>query len=170
MKFLRKHAGLMAVLLLVISLFAFTRFSGMVHTVATGSMEPTLPVHTIVVDHPVDNLKVGDVITFREAGMTDPVTHRLIQIEKDGSLVTQGDANPTPDHPDVPLQKSDVIGQVWFQIQVMVPSFWVSIPGIILMVSLLGGIVLYVTKDNKKEDESKQSDKDREETLEPTPV
>lgn len=171
MKFLRKNAGLMTVLVLVIGLLAFARFSGMVHFVATGSMVPTLPVNTLVVDTPTTDVKVGDVITFQETGMNEPVTHRLIQINKDGSLITQGDANPTADNPDIALQKSDIIGKVWFQVPVMVPSFWMSLRGIILAVVILTLLAVYVTKSNdKKEDGSVQSEKEREEVLETNPA
>jgi signal peptidase I len=170
MKFLRKRARLMIVLVLIVGLLAFARFSGMVHSVATGSMVPTLPVHTIVVDTPTKDIKMGDVITFQQAGMSEPVTHRLIQINKDGSLITKGDANPTADNPDVPLQKSDVVGKVLFQVPILVPSFWTSIRGIIVAISILIGIVVYVTKSNDKEEEAEQPDKKREETLETHPV
>jgi|GEM_PF-1833893 len=172
MKFLRKNAGLMVVLVLVVGLFAFARVSGMVHIVATGSMVPTLPVHTIVVDMSTKDIKMGDVITFQQAGMTETVTHRLIQINKDGSLITKGDANPTADNPDVALQKSDVVGKVLFQVPVFVPSFWMSIRGIVVIIAILVLITVYVTKssDKSKDEEAGQSDEKREATLETHPV
>jgi signal peptidase I len=171
MKFLRKNAGLIAVLVLVVGLLVFARFSGMVHVVATGSMEPTLSVNTIVVDTSTKNVRAGDIITFQATGMKDSVTHRLVQINKDGSLITKGDANPTVDNPDVALQKSDVIGKLWFEVPILVPSFWISLRGIIFAVFVLIPLLIYLTKPNSKEEKGgTQLEKDREETLESNPV
>lgn len=48
---------------------------------------------------PVDDLRPGDVITYRpppSAGVDSRVTHRIVSIGPEG-IVTQGDASPTPD-------------------------------------------------------------------------
>lgn len=70
------------------------------------SMEPTIPYGSVVYNQtvPVDDLAVGDVITFTpppEYNVSQPVTHRIISIEKNdaGQRVyhTQGDNNSSPD-------------------------------------------------------------------------
>ena len=69
------------------------------------SMEPTIPYGSVVFAEtvPVDELKVGDVITFTpppEYAVSEPVTHRIIEIkEVDGKrqFRTQGDNNDSPD-------------------------------------------------------------------------
>jgi len=170
-KFLSKHRFWL-VIASVIGLLAI--FSAVVphYRIATGSMEPTLPVGTIVLTAPVDELKIGDVITFQQEGMADPVTHAFIGYEDDGSLMTMGDANPTPDFHEVPLTMADVKGKVYTQIQVFVPGFWLSTRGLGFILLIAIGITLYVTRD-KKADQNKQesqSDTTREETREPTPV
>lgn len=177
-KYLRKHVGFIVVIVLFVSLLVIGVFSNMVHRESTGSMEPTLPVNSILVDVPAHDLKVGDIITFPEAGQDAPVTHRLIKINKDGTLVTKGDANPSPDNPDMPLTKSDVMGKFLFQVPVFVPSFWVTPRGIGFGLIVIALLAFYLTSGkeedrsgaNEGEDGDEQSDKSREATLESHPV
>ena len=81
------------------------------YVIVSGSMEPTIPTGSVVYDEvvPVADLEVGDVITFvppPEYGITDPVTHRIVEIATvpPGSAAsgepmfrTKGDANERPD-------------------------------------------------------------------------
>ncbi|MDO5502689.1 MAG: signal peptidase I [Actinomycetia bacterium] len=77
-------------------------------TILSGSMEPTYPIGSQVIVERVETdadfaaLQVGDVISFLpKAGSGMMVTHRVIQSVhgQDGSrvLITQGDANTSPD-------------------------------------------------------------------------
>lgn len=76
-------------------------------TIASGSMEPTYPVGSMVIGDPVSAeesraLVTGDVITFMPYP-DDPalVTHRIIGVSSDSEgttlYTTQGDANGAPD-------------------------------------------------------------------------
>ncbi len=92
--------------------------------VLTGSMEPSVPVGSLVVIRDVDpdTVKVGDVVTYRltsrlgfdtEGYDTPYLTHRVESIESDASglrFITQGDANTAPD----PLEVSptQLLGRV----------------------------------------------------------
>jgi len=65
-------------------------------------MEPAISRGTLIVGTETDpaDLKVGDVITFRNEGSTMPLTHRIVNIvQVDGvsAFTTKGDGNPTPD-------------------------------------------------------------------------
>ncbi|WP_285758144.1 signal peptidase I [Nocardiopsis ansamitocini] len=97
--------------------------------VLSGSMEPTIPVGSVVISRPVDpaELRVNDVITFTHGSPAqtdafDPansplVTHRVVQIETtpQGRVFhTQGDANDVRDDP--PVTAADVHGRVWYHI------------------------------------------------------
>jgi len=72
-------------------------------TVLSGSMRPTLPVGSIVVvtPQPLDDIRVGDIITFQEPGDRLVLeTHRVVRILRDGPVpvvVTKGDDNARPD-------------------------------------------------------------------------
>lgn len=106
----------LAGMMLLPTLLGFERY-----VIVSGSMEPTLPVGSVVYDEvvPVEDLRVGDIITFLpppEYDIHDPVTHRIVAITtiEEGSsagarmLTTKGDANDKVDDwrmvPDGPEQ------------------------------------------------------------------
>src|SRR5919199_1569638 len=72
-------------------------------TVASGSLQPALPLGSLVVVVPRDaaTVRTGDVITFSPPG--DPgrtVTHRVVDVRGAGpdlQVHTRGDANPVAD-------------------------------------------------------------------------
>jgi len=89
--------------------------------VLTGSMEPEIPVDSMVVTQKVDpsEIAVGDIITFYSA---DPdlegsvVTHRVARIENDENglrFITKGDANIIED--EYPVTPETLIGKVVFK-------------------------------------------------------
>lgn len=87
------------------------------HPVLTGSMEPAMPVGSVVVVVPVTaaEVSVGDVLTFDAGGRR--VTHRVVEIrdDQDGrSFITKGDANNVADGEPVPA--AAVAGRVWCDI------------------------------------------------------
>jgi signal peptidase len=85
-------------LLVVPSVLGFQRY-----VLVGGSMEPTIHRGSLVFDRvaPVDDLHVGDVITYVPPGMTHPLSHRIVHVTHDesGSPVfrTRGDANASLD-------------------------------------------------------------------------
>lgn len=99
--------GLILSLVIVVSVFPLVPpFKNYYHsrTVLTGSMEPTIPKGSVVINQWADqkNLKVGDVITYQHP--VDKkiiyITHRIVKIDKTGLLwrfETKGDANPASD-------------------------------------------------------------------------
>ena len=82
--------------------------------VYTGSMEPAIPVGSVVVIKPVDpeSLREGDIICFELSGPTS-ITHRIINVTEEG-FITKGDANEDPDTWIV--KKENVIGKAIFTI------------------------------------------------------
>ena len=86
----------------------------------TGSMEPAIPVHSLVVVKETDpsDLAVGDIITFHatdEALEGSLNTHRITGVtDQGGSLAfrTKGDANAAEDASLVPA--ANVVGRVVF--------------------------------------------------------
>jgi len=107
--------ALIAILLIIflsfyrpVQLWGDTRYE----PVYTGSMEPAIPVGSVVVIKPAnpDTLKVGDIICFKiESESSTTVTHRIINITDEG-FITKGDANEDPDQWIV--KKENVIGKV----------------------------------------------------------
>ncbi|TWG97262.1 signal peptidase [Nocardioides sp. J9] len=91
------------------------------YTVLSGSMQPTYPPGSLAVVKPVefDSIGLGQVITFqRDSGKAAVVTHRVVGEARrfDGQrvLVTQGDANESPDERRV--QPEQVRGEVWYSV------------------------------------------------------
>jgi len=84
--------------------------------VITGSMVPAIDIGDIIItsDTHIDNLKIGDIITFRIPGNI-LVTHRISDIKEDGSFVTKGDANPEEDT-GILVNESNIIGKCIFKI------------------------------------------------------
>jgi len=78
------------------------RFQLIPLAVMSASMEPALPVHSMILVKEVDpeDVRVGDIITFDPPGPTPRVTHRVVARERRDSrwyFRTKGDANPAPD-------------------------------------------------------------------------
>jgi signal peptidase len=113
-----------------------------VYIVYTGSMEPTIPVKSAELVR-VGHYQVGEVVTFRVHGET--VTHRLLSIKPDGTIVTKGDANRTIDPWQV--NKRDIVGGVvaaprmvgWWLIYFRQPSTVIAIVAYVLAARLLYG-------------------------------
>lgn len=84
--------------------------------VVSGSMEPGIPVGSLVVVKEVEpeSLKAGDVISYRMSGDT-MVTHRIAEIDtQNGQVITKGDANEAADAN--PVAFSDVVGRKLFHV------------------------------------------------------
>ncbi len=82
-----------------------------VYNVVSGSMEPEIPVGSVIYVEPVDPVSVqeGDIIAFWSSESV--VTHRVVKNKSvEGSFTTKGDANAEEDMNDV--EYAAVIGQV----------------------------------------------------------
>src|SRR5215218_8467344 len=93
---------LCSVVVAIAATVATTAFHLIPLAVTSGSMEPTLPVHSmILVEHVrAADVRVGDIITFDPPGRTTRVTHRVVARERSGTrwyFQTKGDANPAVD-------------------------------------------------------------------------
>ena len=84
------------------------------YLVASGSMEPTIPIGSMIFSREVNpaNLAEGDVIVFLKAEEDNvPITHRVLSNDKDAkTIITKGDHNPDLD--PMPIQYNNVIGKV----------------------------------------------------------
>ena len=110
--------------------------------VYTGSMEPAIPVGSVVVIKPADTetLKIGDIICFKLSEPTS-ITHRIINITEEG-FITKGDANEDPDQWIV--KKENVIGKAIFTIPFIgYIGYFVRTPtGFILLILLPASVMI----------------------------
>lgn len=92
-------------LLTIAALLLYLRFD--LFYIKTGSMEPALPIGSIVVVDPVAEPEIGDIFAYRAGTMV--VIHRIIA--KDGNNYTfKGDANASPDIS--PVAGEQILGKV----------------------------------------------------------
>ena len=150
---------LIVLLFNIVSIFEFSFFGYRVFKVATGSMEPTLSINSIILVKQTDDLNVGDIITYRDSrGYT---THRIIEMNED-SIITKGDANNVT---DTPITTESVIGKVLFYVNIFGfivyflqnPVVWILILLIGLLVLLLVPVKIpHLKKVDKKEKKDKK--------------
>ena len=81
-------------------------FGYSIFEVVTGSMKNSINVGDAVLVKIDDEFAVGDIVTYKSGD--DYITHRVVS-EKDGYVVTKGDANNVNDNP---IDKSLVLGKV----------------------------------------------------------
>jgi len=134
------------------------------YVIVTGSMEPGISAGDVVLASPDPVIEdtviteggrppsnpqiVGKVITFDNPGREGHIlTHRVVSIDDDGSLVTQGDANPTPDSVHVPRESVTGLGRLLVQF-VGLPVVWFVtgdwLPILVHLVILVGAVVATV--------------------------
>ena len=141
--------------LIVPRLFGLQEF-----TVITGSMEPTIPVGSIVVVKPadIDGIKEGDIISYRSKYHSEVVvTHRVTEVDREARKVTtKGDAN---DIEDVnPVYMNQVIGVVFYCLPRagVFLDYIVSVPGIVLILTMfISGTILTSVGGRLREDKKK---------------
>jgi len=125
-----------------VALWGDTRYE----PVYTGSMEPAIPVGSVVVIKPADpeTLKIGDIICFKlESESATTVTHRIINITSQG-FITKGDANEDPDTWIV--KKENVIGKVIATIPLIgYLGYFVRTPiGFILLILMPATLIIII--------------------------
>ena len=122
------------------------------YNVVSGSMEPEIPVDSLILVKPVDpsSLKEGDIIAFYDENSI--VCHRVVANNTfEQKLTTKGDANPIED-PRI-LLYTDVIGLVTHHIPVLglIGAYFSTSAGKLVLFELLViGILLHIVADRIK--------------------
>jgi len=122
------------------------------YTVLTGSMHPTMPPGTLVVDRPVNagSIVVGDVVTY-EPNPNDPggvITHRVVAqgFDATGAPVfqTKGDANPVPD--PAMVHGYQIVGERWYYVPYVgyVTRLLTGEQRTVMVRIVIGGLLLYM--------------------------
>lgn len=86
-----------------------------VYNILTGSMEPAIPVGSLVYVEPMQpaDVQEGEVIAYHSLGGT--VTHRVVQNRLvEGEFVTKGDANAQEDLNTIPY--ASMVGRVKYHV------------------------------------------------------
>lgn len=124
--------------------------------VLTGSMEPELPVGSLLMITPVsyEDIEIGDDITFVRDEKLTLVTHRVIAKDNETrQLTTQGIANNVSDNP---TKYENVVGKVVYHIPylgylvIMTSTLKGKIIAVIIIAALVAFSLLF--SDDKKTD------------------
>lgn len=126
--------------------------------VVSGSMEPELSVNDLILVKEADSYQVKDVIVFWDGSSL--VVHRIIKIDGD-TVITQGDANNTP---DAPISTRDIKGVVFADIPSVgvVVDFIKSVPGT-LMILLLAAYLYFRSIKSERQEADSELERIREE-------
>lgn len=148
-------ALLLLLIALVLPLTLPKLFGYRLYSVLTPSMEPTIPVNSVIYAKRVDpeSLEAGDVIVFLISGGMETVeTHRITAVDRvRKTFVTKGDANLSEDRNEVLY--SSVTGKVVCHIPYYgALAMWLhSIRGIAVCTVLFSAVLLmFVTADRIK--------------------
>lgn len=103
---------------IAVAFVLFNVFSGAKgYAVTSGSMAGTLNRGDVVFSRKADfdDIRPGDVVTFRSADSTGYFTHRVVSIDaQEKKITTKGDANPTED--PLPSDADQVVGKMWYSV------------------------------------------------------
>ena len=160
-------SGLIIALLLVLACVFFVPkiMGGESLAVLSGSMEPGIPVGSIVVAMPVDTseIKVSDVVTYR-IDATTLVTHRVIAVnEGERTFTTKGDANEVEDGAPVPFE--NIVGRVklhlplagYISIYIKTPLGIAGICAVVFVMIILLYLPDMFKPEQPKEEETKET-------------
>ena len=114
-------------------------------TVLTGSMEPAIPVGSIVITKEQSSYEIEDIISFQEKGSV--ITHRIISIDRE-RYITKGDANNVADTEKV--QQKQILGKVILTIPLLgYLVMWLMSPVGIISLFMIIGIWYIATGRNR---------------------
>ncbi len=155
-----------AVILLAIALVGIRLVGYTPYAVLSPSMTPEfVPGDLIYVKEvPLDEIGVGDVISFVANEDAAIVTHRVVEIDREGRrFYTQGDANESRD--GNPVLYENVLGVVQFSLPKLgyVSSYVSSESGrYVAIVAVLVLVLLWILPELFRPEEKKQRIKDQE--------
>lgn len=137
--------AILIVLMILVVAFVGVRAVGLTpYAVLSGSMEPELPVGSLIFVRSVDpaTLEAGDTVTFRK-GSGVIATHQAYEVNTENALIrTQGIANRNPDgsiaQDAEPVPFSDIVGVPVACIPYLgyVNAFVTSAPGMVVVAAV----------------------------------
>ena len=113
-----------------------------VYNVVTGSMEPTIPVGSLIIVEDTDpvDLTEGDIIAY--SGGESVISHRVVENHViSGEVVTKGDANEVNDASPIPYD--NIIGKVRWHIPI-IGQYMSLLSSMMAKIYMIGVIVIGV--------------------------
>lgn len=147
--------GFLIIYLGLIAAFTLTKYTEKqngvrIAAITTNSMDPAIPVGSIIVSVPSQDYQEKDIVTFKEVSPSTKaetgrlITHRITEVTKNNGYITKGDSNKYPDPGQIGKEK--ILGKVfvivprlgYFEIILKtVPGFvvFVLIPCLLLIIN-----------------------------------
>lgn len=140
---------LLTLLVLIASIAIFstldTSLPIKIFSVQTGSMKPTINAGDLIIVKRADSYTKGDIITFYSGSGSSKstITHRIEDINKEGTYITKGDANSASDIDEI--EEDSVIGKYAFRIPLLGhPINFLKTPlGFLLVIVIPSVIISY---------------------------
>ena len=138
-------AGTFALLALIVVPAVLPALGRQMYVVRGGSMEPAIPLGSIVVVHAIrpESVRVGEVVTYRTPQGT-VVTHRVTAVSAGPGLSfeTKGDASTSADPAPVPA--SELVGGVEYTLPGLGYFVYIlsSAMGTLLAVGILASLLM----------------------------
>ncbi|OGK18146.1 signal peptidase I [Candidatus Roizmanbacteria bacterium RIFCSPHIGHO2_02_FULL_40_13b] len=128
--------------------------------VVTGSMEPNMPVGTLVFTKPQPSYTENDIVAFEKDGRT--ITHRIVKVIKSKSgtsYSTKGDANNAPD--TMETTSKSIYGKSIFPVPYVGSAVTTlrTVPGFIVFILIPALIFIAFEFKNIKEEIVKETEK-----------
>lgn len=138
------HASLLLTLFLavLVILMVLGRLPYKFYLVQSGSMAPTINVGDAILVKKGELFELNKVITFTDSdGRT--VTHRVVGVNADGSIMTKGDANKDNDR--AVIGRYQVVGEVSVVLPKMgyMAGFIKTLPGMLLLIFIPAGYLIF---------------------------
>ncbi len=130
------------------------------YVVQSGSMEPRIHVGDVVLAAPVNS---ADQLLGRVTVFDDPAhpgttkTHRVVRLNADGTLTTQGDANPTADSTPVPFTDVTGLGRLLVQFSGL-PLVWARTGQWLYLVGFLLSLALAAVVSSRDREDDEDGD------------
>ena len=128
--------------------------------VLTGSMEPAVPVGSIVFSKDFPTYQPNDIVAFKTGNVT--VTHRVIDFEIKNDeyfYKTQGDANNSPD--SQPVSGGQILGKAFYIVPYVgkLAIFLKTLPGFLLLIAFPALVFIIFEILNIKNELTKEIEK-----------
>jgi signal peptidase len=139
-----------ALVVVVVAFSLFTHLAPLtgrqLFIVGGGSMEPTIPLGSLVISTPTDTgrIRVGDVVTIRGQGGV-VITHRVTRLVDTAAgrfVELKGDANRSPDAALVPVSAVVGVSDQYLPFAGYAESFLSTVTGIVSALAMLGALLL----------------------------
>lgn len=129
-------------------------FGFQTYIVLTGSMQPNINIGDVVIvkKKPINEINVGDIITFKPNGQEATVTHRIVaKLEDENKTIfkTKGDNNNAQDPDNIEIE--DIQGVMVFKISKLGKVITKLLTGTGFIIMLVITVISY-EYSNRKED------------------